>query len=222
MTFAGLFLLGCPPTYPKCENDSHCKEHNEVCVQGQCAECAVDKNCPANFVCQANKCVPKPECTPQSGCGEGKKCENGKCVVAEAPPPANPCASCGPDEVCQDGACVRRSAGTVADCKLSPIRFGFNEATLTAEGRQALSTAADCLKATRGKIVVEGHADERGTEEYNLQLSQRRAETVKKYLGDLGVSASAMQTVGYGEERPVSSESTEEGWAANRRVELRD
>ena len=57
---AALFA-GCPPTYPKCDTDDQCKEHNEVCVQGQCVECATDKNCKAGFVCDANKCVPKPE-----------------------------------------------------------------------------------------------------------------------------------------------------------------
>lgn len=223
ISLAALLLLGCPPTYPKCENDANCKEHNEVCVQGQCAECAVDANCPANFVCQGQKCVPKPECTPQTGCGEGKKCENGKCVVAKVETPAvDPCAACGPDEECKDGACVKKSSGSLAECRLPPLRFGFNEAALSAESRQVLDGALDCIKATRGKITLEGHADERGTEEYNLQLSNRRAATVKKYLGDLGVSAGKLETVGYGENRPASNESGEAGWAANRRVELRE
>jgi peptidoglycan-associated lipoprotein len=56
-------LTGCPPTYPKCDSDEQCKSHNEVCVNGQCQECATDANCKGGFVCQGNKCTPKPECT---------------------------------------------------------------------------------------------------------------------------------------------------------------
>ena len=71
-----------------------------------------------------------------------------------------------------------------------------------------------------GRIELAGHADERGTEEYNLQLSQKRAASVKKYLVDLGVPASSLKTVGYGENRPAAQGSDEEAWAANRRVEF--
>src|SRR5690349_3604275 len=80
---AAAFLTACPPTYPKCNNDDHCKEHNEVCVQGQCQECATDQNCKEGFQCQGNKCVPKAECTPEKGCGPGKNCQAGKCVPNE-------------------------------------------------------------------------------------------------------------------------------------------
>ena len=64
-------------------------------------------------------------------------------------------------------------------------------------------------------------ADERGTEEYNLHLSNRRASTVKRYLVNLGVPEKNLETVGYGENRPADSGHTEDAWAANRRVELR-
>ena len=70
------------------------------------------------------------------------------------------------------------------------------------------------------KVRLEGHADERGTEEYNLQLSNRRAASVRKYLADLGVGAGQLDTVGYGKNRPVSEGHDEAAWAANRRVEL--
>ena len=216
-------LSACPPAYPKCESDTACKEHGEVCVQGQCQQCAVDGNCPANFVCQGNKCVPKPECTADVQCGDKKKCEFGKCVTdpaASKPPEADACASCGPNEECRDGACVKRAYDDLEDCKLSPVRFGFNDAVLTPEVRQALDGALDCLKAIKGKIVLAGHADDRGTEEYNLQLSNRRAAAVKKYLGDLGVPAGKMDTVGFGENKPVTEGQDEASWSANRRVEL--
>src|SRR5688500_17896687 len=74
-------LTGCPPTYPQCKSDDHCKDRNEVCVQGQCQECAADQHCKEGFVCEANKCVPKPECTSDSGCTGNKRCQAGKCVL---------------------------------------------------------------------------------------------------------------------------------------------
>jgi peptidoglycan-associated lipoprotein len=75
--------------------------------------------------------------------------------------------------------------------------------------------------AVRVRITLEGHADERGTEEYNLQLSNRRAEAVKRYLTTLGVRAGSLETTGYGEARPAENGSNESAWAANRRVEFR-
>jgi len=172
-------------------------------------------------VCEQNKCVPKPECTKDVQCGDKKKCEFGKCVEAGPPPKAEtPCDRCGPGEECSDGACVKKAPGSVADCNLPAVRFGFNDVALTPEGRQAIDGALDCLKALKGKVVLEGHADERGTEEYNLQLSNRRAATVKKYLTDLGLSGGKLESVGYGENKPAVDGHDEAAWAANRRVEF--
>ena len=187
-------FAGCPPTYPKCDNDAQCSEKGEVCVQGQCQECATDNNCKPGFVCDANKCVPKPECSDKNPCKAGSKCKQGKCAV--------------------------KGKGAAATCSTDPIRFEFNEAKLPAESQQALAGLAQCIKDNGWKLRLEGHADERGTEEYNLQLSNRRAASVKRYLIDLGVADSALETVGYGENKPAVSGSNEQAWAANRRVEL--
>lgn len=211
-------LTGCPPPYPKCNTDENCKEHNEVCVQGQCVECATDDNCKAGFVCQDSKCLPKPECAADADCGTGKGCREGRCVTVSAPKAE--CASnaeCGAGRECLDGRCV---AAAPSECRLEPIRFGFNEYSLSTSARSALDAVADCIKKKGSKVTIEGHADERGTEEYNLQLSNRRAATVKRYLTDLGVAAGTLETVGYGEERPSVNGSNEEAWAANRRVEF--
>jgi peptidoglycan-associated lipoprotein len=234
---AAVFLVACPPTYPKCSNDEHCKEHSEVCVQGQCQECATDQNCKAGFQCQGNKCVPKPECTPEQGCGDGKDCLGGKCVPWEcradtecgnkgkcvdhkcqAPPPGscNTNDDCATGEECKSGSCVARP-----ECPMEPVRFGFNQYSLDKEAQQKLAPLAECAKAQGLKLTLEGHADERGTEEYNLHLSNRRAAAVKRYLSDLGVSAAKLETVGYGENRPADSGHTEDAWAANRRVEFK-
>ncbi|MBL8957517.1 MAG: OmpA family protein [Myxococcaceae bacterium] len=224
-------LAGCPPTYPKCESDDQCKEHGEVCVQGECKECATDTNCKAGFVCDANKCVPKPECKDDGSCGPNKKCNGGKCVEASGREPGTckDVSDCGSGEDCKGGRCVSKSGG--ASCSApatepgspwAPVRFDFNEHKLSASGQQTLNTLADCIKAAPNtKVTLEGHADERGTEEFNLQLSNRRAASVKRYLMDLGVKDSDIETVGYGENRPASSGGDEAAWAANRRVEIR-
>ena len=216
---AVLALSGCPPTYPKCDTDAHCKEHGEVCVQGQCKECATDANCKAGFVCDANKCVPKPECVGDSGCGPGKKCKGGKCAVG-TDQAANACTSnqdCPSGQECKEGFC---SSKTTSSCDFSPIRFDFNEAKLSSQATSTLSQVADCIKKQKLKVTLEGHADDRGTEEYNLQLSNRRAASVKRYLLDLGVNNGDLETVGYGENKPAMNGQSEEAWAANRRVEF--
>lgn len=216
---AALLFMGCPPAYPKCENDEHCKEKGEVCVQGMCQECAVDANCKAGFVCDANKCVPKPECTNDSGCGEGKKCKQGKCTVAEAKQECAADDDCPSGQGCQKGKCVTTTEAPA--CKFEPVRFDFNEFNLTGPAQSSLSTYADCIKKGSLRFTLEGHADERGTDEYNMVLSQKRAASVRKYLVDLGVSGGALDTVGYGENKPAVSGSNEEAWAANRRVEFK-
>jgi peptidoglycan-associated lipoprotein len=225
-------LAGCPPTYPKCKTDDDCKEHGEVCVQGECKECATDNNCKAGFVCDANKCVPKPECRDDGQCGANKKCHSGKCVEATSSKEPGTCSvsdDCGSGEDCKAGKCVRR--GTPPSCSLppsdpsspwAPVHFEFNEAKLSPPAQNSLSTLSECLKATpNAKVTLEGHADERGTEEYNLQLSNRRAASVKRYLMDLGIKDAELETVGYGENRPARQGTGEAVWEANRRVEFK-
>jgi peptidoglycan-associated lipoprotein len=209
-----------------------------VCVQGQCVECALDENCKPGFSCQQNKCVPKSECKSAADCGAGKRCDAGKCVTGECSSDAdcsggtcrnNFCVrkgtcvgndDCGTGEECREGLCS--SAVGAGACNFDePVRFGFNEATLSADSQQRLASLADCIKRQNLKVRLEGHADERGTEEYNLHLSTRRAASVKKYLSDLGASSSKVETVGYGENRPKSSGHDEEAWAENRRVEFK-
>jgi len=232
----GVFLLnGCGPTYPKCDSDENCKEHNEVCVQGQCKECATDQNCKAGFVCKQNACVPKPECTDDAACGAGRKCDNGKCVAkacaqdADCGPNArctnnvcvaNTCATnddCRTGETCQAGSCVKGVA-EAATCDWSPLHFAFDKSNLDEKARAQLEPLAGCIKRSHfTQITIEGNCDDRGTEEYNLHLSIRRAVAAKKYLVDLGVPASLLQTVGYGKLRPAVQGENEEAWAANRR-----
>lgn len=214
---AALLFAGCPPTYPKCESDAHCKEKGEVCVQGMCQECATDANCKAGFVCDANKCVPKPECAEDATCGAGKRCSAGKCV-------ADTRAECASDSDCASGRSCKAGKCVVAEapaCTFEAVHFDFNEFSLTSSAQGTLGRYADCIKKGSLRFTLEGHADERGTDEYNMVLSQKRAASVRKYLVDLGVSNGALETVGYGENRPVAQGHDEAAWSANRRVEFK-
>jgi peptidoglycan-associated lipoprotein len=99
--------------------------------------------------------------------------------------------------------------------------FAFDESTLTPDAQSALSTSAAWLKKNpQYNLLVEGHCDERGTEQYNLALGDRRANTAKEYLVTLGVDGSRIRTVSYGEERPFDPGHDEAAWAKNRRAHL--
>ncbi len=214
-----LVLTGCPPTYPKCESDEHCQEKGEVCVQGQCQECATNANCKDGFVCDANRCVPKPECTNDMGCGQGKKCTSGKCIVADTRTECSADDDCPSGQGCAKGKCVTSSAGPA--CSFDAVRFDYNEYNLSSAVQSSLGQYADCIKKGNLRFTLEGHADDRGTDEFNMVLSQKRAASVRKYLVDLGVSTGALDTVGYGENKPAVNGSTEDAWSANRRVEFK-
>lgn len=213
-------FVGCTPTYPKCENDDHCKEKGEFCVQGMCRECAVDANCKDGFVCDANKCVPRPACASDADCKNGGKCQGGRCASPSVSKGCSAKSDCGQGEDCVAGKCAAAVSSASESCEFEPVRFDFNEVRLSSEAQDRLSKLVDCIKKQKLKVTLEGHADERGTEEYNLQLSNRRAASVKRYLVDLGAAGTDLDTLGYGENRPVDPSSTEAAWAKNRRVEL--
>jgi peptidoglycan-associated lipoprotein len=102
---------------------------------------------------------------------------------------------------------------------LADIYFDFNRYNLRPEAQKKLEKTADWLiKSPGARILIEGHCDERGTQEYNLALGQRRAASVQKYLHSLGVDSARIDTVSYGEERPADPRHNEEAWAKNRRA----
>ncbi len=101
------------------------------------------------------------------------------------------------------------------------IQFGFDAADLTPESRTRLDALADALRKTpQAQIRIAGNCDELGTVEYNLALGQKRADAVARYLVTLGVNGTRVETVSYGEEKPVDPRSTEEAYTANRRADL--
>jgi peptidoglycan-associated lipoprotein len=101
------------------------------------------------------------------------------------------------------------------------VYFEFDSSAITAESREIIRAHAEHLgKTGNTKIVLEGHADERGTREYNLALGERRAKAVKEAFAAYGVAPGSVQTISYGEERPVALEHNDAAWQLNRRVEI--
>ncbi len=101
------------------------------------------------------------------------------------------------------------------------VFFDFDSAELSAEGRSALDANAVILGEYADiRVEVQGHADERGTTEYNLALGQKRADAVVRYLLSRNVSTARVKSVSYGEERPSDGRSVETAWSANRRAEF--
>ncbi len=99
------------------------------------------------------------------------------------------------------------------------VFFDYDQHDLTAEARSTVERQAQWLKQYGSvSIVVEGHADERGTREYNLALGEKRATTVRNYLIANGVDAGRIQVISYGKERPAVMGSDEQSWAQNRRA----
>ena len=112
-------------------------------------------------------------------------------------------------------------AGPTASAKNRTIYFDFDRDEVKAEFREIVAANGRYLAANpNSRVRLEGHADERGSREYNIGLGERRAQAVKQALLLQGAGASQLATVSYGEERPAATGSDEESWALNRRVEL--
>jgi peptidoglycan-associated lipoprotein len=231
-------LAGCGPKYPKCEKDDTCAEKGEVCVQGQCQQCRDDSNCAAGQQCKGGRCEAKPECSADGDCADGKVCKSGKCAVecaraadcgdgmkcegSRCVPECTADGDCAAGLGCVRGRCGQRevSNASTAMCMAPTVRFGYNEAALDAAAKSALSEYAACQEKRETSIEIEGHCDERGTEEYNLQLGEKRARAVEGYLKKLGIKASRLRFISKGELEPLDSAGDEDAWAKNRRAEF--
>ncbi len=130
-------------------------------------------------------------------------------VTAPAPPPT-------------PTAAPKRSLSEILSSDVQDALFDYDSSTIREDARAVLTRNADTLKQAladnSGTVVVEGHADERGSAEYNLGLADRRATAAKEFLVQLGVPADRLKPVSYGKERPQCTESNEGCWQKNRRA----
>jgi peptidoglycan-associated lipoprotein len=101
---------------------------------------------------------------------------------------------------------------------LSDIHFDYNDYSVRAQDGEILKSNADWMsKNSAARVQIEGHCDNRGSEEYNIALGAKRAQAAKDYLETLGITADRMSTISYGKELPLCTEDTDECWAQNRR-----
>jgi len=110
------------------------------------------------------------------------------------------------------------SLGAGGQGPLSDIHFEYNDYSIRAQDGEILKTNANWLTKNNGaRVQIEGHCDNRGSEEYNIALGAKRAQAAKDYLETLGIGADRMSTISYGKELPICNEDTDECWGQNRR-----
>ncbi len=237
-----LLVVGCGPTYPNCEDDTHCEEKGEHCLNKVCAQCRDNSHCkgpgmectadgkcrrrpgycddtvscPGNQKCRDNECG--AECLGDNECAENQYCDGGSCIARPQCGENALTAECAPGMKCSGGRCIPN----LTACRPGePIYFDFDRSNVKRNQREKLDGVFSCLQGEHvAPVRLEGHADERGTEEYNLALGQRRADAVRKYLEQKGVSPDRLSTTSYGEEQPAENGHNERSWSKNRRVEF--
>ena len=165
------------------------------------------------------------------GCGSSQQTTSGSQEVAKPvtppptpPPPPPPAPEPPPPPPKQQEMAPEAAAAPVAEDPLAwaaglvDVHFDYDKSAIRKSEQGKLADAAKLLKSDgKRKVLVEGHCDERGSASYNLALGERRAKAVKKYLADLGVAASQIQTTSFGKERPVCTDQNEDCYQRNRR-----
>ncbi len=152
-----------------------------------------------------------------AGCGSRAKPELDQPEVLPSQAPRAPAAPSGQENRTRDPL-----SGAVRTTLEERIGFAFDQSELNPQARSILAAKADVLKRSQDiTLRIEGHADERGSDEYNLSLSNRRAAAAKRFLVQQGVAPNRLETTGYGEERPMDHRHNETAWASNRRADFR-
>lgn len=159
--------------------------------------------------------VPRPTTPPPDVAGD---------TAARPPAPPEPVSEplpVPPEPVVSDDLASRDIGDINKNSPFQPVFFAFDSSEIDAAGQQALNANAEILKQYPSWVItIEGHADERGTAEYNLALGERRAMAARTYLVSLGIPAERLRTVSYGKEFPFDPGHSEEAWAENRRAQF--
>jgi peptidoglycan-associated lipoprotein len=167
-----------------------------ACKAGVCALCTEDVDCSPN-TCNLDS----GRCSPEGGCQTDDQCPM--------------------DEICDGGMCV--FSGNLGEegggpCGLAAVFFAFDSDELTPKTQEQLTGAADCISQQQRQVFLEAHADNRGTEEYNILLTERRGNKVKDFLTNLGVNAEFLQVIAKGSLEAVGN--TESDRSKDRKVKL--
>ncbi len=182
------------------------------------APCNQTIDCSGGLVCTAGACS---QCTDDIEC-DGGTCDlgTGTCTVAGGGGQCTTDDQCAMDEICDGGMCVFSGIEPSGNnpCGLDAIFFEFNSPKIADESAQQLRDLAECLKQQGGQVYLEAHADPRGTEEYNIMLTDKRGQGVKKFLEDLGVTGENMQVISKGSLEATGTDNS--SWQQDRRVEF--
>jgi hypothetical protein len=171
-----------------------------VCTAGACAQCT------DNIQCDSGTCdLSTGTCSTPGGGGGGACTTDDQCAM---------------DEICDNGSCVFSDVGPggTNPCGLDAIYFGFDSPKIEDEAAEQLRGLSECLKTHTGTVYLEAHADARGTEEYNIMLTDKRGQSVKTFLENLGVSAEIMQVISKGSLEAAGTD--EASMQKDRRVEF--
>lgn len=206
-------------TNADCLSDATGKTSNGVCYMGKCEECVEDSDCTMLKQCVKNRCL--QSCETNADCGENAHCEENFCI-------AN-CLDnsyCPGGQECYEGRCITKEAMNKSPslkCQgLERLHFEFDRYDISEIYYKNLANLAACLEENPSSgLIIEGHADNRGTPAYNMALSEKRANAVKDYLVKRkGIASIRIKTVPYGEGKPLMDEENEYAFKQNRRAEF--
>ena len=201
-----------------------CVDPNEIPAGGGTgalgSPCTQTLDCSGGLVCTAGKC---------SNCTDDIQCDGGTCDISTgtcsggAVAGGGQCTTddeCAMDEICDAGVCTFSGVepGGENPCGIEAIFFGFDSPKISTEAQGQLDQIAQCLIDQNTLVYLEAHADPRGTEEYNIMLTDRRGQSVKSYLETKGVTGENMQVISKGNLEATGT--NEAGWSQDRRVEF--
>lgn len=232
-------LAGCPdkkPKYPSCNGDKDCQE-GEHCIAKKCVQCGDDSHCEAGQECKDGACVAREGwCETDADCPDHKICKNNQCIacVSDDECVGGKCTDgaclrpgecvkdedCADDEDCIDGKCTNMGLGSGdggdMSCQLATVYFDFDASSIREDSRGVLEANAQCLQETTRNVYIVGHTDPRGTDEYNIALSDGRARAVADFLARLGIDPARFHIVPKGESDAQGED--ESTWVQDRKV----
>jgi peptidoglycan-associated lipoprotein len=179
--------------------------------------CTQSFDCSGGLVCTAGVCS---QCTDDIECGGGTcNLATGTCTTPGGGGSCSTDDQCAMDEICDNGMCVFSQIGGGRNpCGLDAVYFSFDSPKIEDTAAEQLRGVAECLKNQESRVYLEAHADVRGTEEYNIMLTDRRGQSVKTFLENLGVPGERMQVISKGSLEATGQDDA--GMQKDRRVEF--
>jgi peptidoglycan-associated lipoprotein len=208
-----------------CDHDDQCSTegHKGVCVDHLCTECRDDDGCPSGQTCTSGACKLIVDfCDDKHPCDEGKECgEDKRCHAPKVPVECDDEHPCAGTAHCENDHCVHPPTGGPGCTDFPAVHFDYDSHDLPGESNRVLKRLAECVTtgSLKGaKVLLTGHCDPRGENEFNMVLGAERAEAVRMLLTSLGVTAGNVTTSSRGK---LDATGADEGsWVNDRRVDI--